>query len=89
LFEIVLPMVTPALPHAILCFLYAWNDFFFALILTPPIADGSGRRGQLHELRRLEWGKIAAGGSLVMARFLIFSLAVRALSGERTDGWRR
>ena len=33
--KIVLPMVAPGIAAtAILCFLYAWNDFFFALILT-------------------------------------------------------
>jgi multiple sugar transport system permease protein len=72
--QIVLPMVAPA----ILCFLYAWNDFFFALILTrtdartAPVAVVN-----FMNYEGWEWGKIAAGGSLVMAPVLIFSLAVR------------
>ena len=63
---------------AILCFLYAWNDFFFALILTrtnartAPVAVVN-----FMNYEGWEWGKIAAGGSLVMAPVLIFSLAVR------------
>ena len=35
LLKIVLPLSGPGLAAtAILCFLYSWNDFFFALILT-------------------------------------------------------
>jgi multiple sugar transport system permease protein len=77
--EIVLPMVTPGIAAtAILCFLYAWNDFFFALILTrtnartAPVAVVN-----FMNYEGWEWGKIAAGGSLVMAPVLVFSLAVR------------
>jgi multiple sugar transport system permease protein len=77
--QIVLPMVTPGVAAtAILCFLYAWNDFFFALILTrtnartAPVAVVN-----FMNYEGWEWGKIAAGGSLVMAPVLIFSLAVR------------
>jgi multiple sugar transport system permease protein len=77
--KIVLPMVTPGIAAtAILCFLYAWNDFFFALILTrtnartAPVAVVN-----FMNYEGWEWGKIAAGGSLVMAPVLIFSLAVR------------
>ena len=77
--RIVLPMVAPGIAAtAILCFLYAWNDFFFALILTrtnartAPVAVVN-----FMNYEGWEWGKIAAGGSLVMAPALIFSLAVR------------
>jgi multiple sugar transport system permease protein len=77
--EIVLPMVAPGIAAtAILCFLYAWNDFFFALILTrtnartAPVAVVN-----FMNYEGWEWGKIAAGGSLVMAPVLVFSLAVR------------
>jgi multiple sugar transport system permease protein len=77
--QIVLPLVAPGIAAtAILCFLYAWNDFFFALILTrtnartAPVAVVN-----FMNYEGWEWGKIAAGGSLVMAPVLIFSLAVR------------
>jgi len=79
LLKIVLPMVAPGIAAAaILCFLYAWNDFFFALILTRT----SARTAPVAVVNFMnyegwEWGKIAAGGSLVMAPVLIFSLAVR------------
>lgn len=77
--QIVLPIVAPGIAAtAILCFLYAWNDFFFALILTRT----SARTAPVAVVNFMnyegwEWGKIAAGGSLVMAPVLIFSLAVR------------
>jgi multiple sugar transport system permease protein len=77
--KIVLPIVAPGIAAtAILCFLYAWNDFFFALILTRT----SARTAPVAVVNFMnyegwEWGKIAAGGSLVMAPVLMFSLAVR------------
>ncbi len=77
--EIVLPMATAGIAAtAILCFLYAWNDFFFALILTrtdartAPVAVVN-----FMNYEGWEWGKIAAGGSLVMAPVLAFSMLVR------------
>jgi multiple sugar transport system permease protein len=77
--EIVMPMAAAGLAAtAILCFLYAWNDFFFALILTrtdartAPVAVVN-----FMNYEGWEWGKIAAGGSLVMAPVLLFSLLVR------------
>jgi multiple sugar transport system permease protein len=77
--EIVLPVASAGIAAtAILCFLYAWNDFFFALILTrteartAPVAVVN-----FMNYEGWEWGKIAAGGSLVMAPVLVFSLLVR------------
>ena len=64
--------------YAVGGFLYAWNDFFFALILTrtdartAPVAVVN-----FMNYEGWEWGKIAAGGSLVMAPVLIFSMMVR------------
>lgn len=77
--RIVLPLSGPGLAAtAILCFLYAWNDFFFALILTrteamtAPVAVVN-----FMNYEGWEWGKIAAGGTLVMLPVLVFSIAVR------------
>jgi multiple sugar transport system permease protein len=77
--RIMLPMVTPGIAAtAILCFLYAWNDFFFALILTRTAARTAPVAVvNFMNYEGWEWGKIAAGGSLVMAPVLVFSLAVR------------
>src|SRR6201986_5183756 len=92
--RIVLPMVAPGIAAtAILCFLYAWNHFFFALILTrtnartAPVAVVN-----FMNYEGWEWGKIAAGGSLVVAPVLIFSLAVRrylvsGLTAGAVEGW--
>jgi len=77
--RIVLPLSAPGLAAtAILCFLYAWNDFFFALILTrteamtAPVAVVN-----FMNYEGWEWGKIAAGGTLVMLPVLLFSFVVR------------
>ena len=77
--RIMLPMVAPGIAAtAILCFLYAWNDFFFALILTRTAARTAPVAVvNFMNYEGWEWGKIAAGGSLVMAPVLVFSLAVR------------
>ena len=77
--RIILPLTGPGLAAtAILCFLFAWNDFFFALILTrtdamtAPVAVVN-----FMNYEGWEWGRIAAGGTLIMMPVLVFSLAVR------------
>jgi multiple sugar transport system permease protein len=78
-FRVVLPLAAPGLAAtAILCFLFAWNDFFFALILTrteamtAPVAVVN-----FMNYEGWEWGRIAAGGTMVMLPVLVFSVAVR------------
>ena len=77
--SIMLPISGPGVAAtAILCFLYSWNDFFFALILTrnqamtAPVAVVN-----FMNYEGWEWGKIAAGGTMVMLPVLIFSVVVR------------
>lgn len=77
--RILLPLSAPGLAAtAILCFLFAWNDFFFALILTrteamtAPVAVVN-----FMNYEGWEWGRIAAGGTMVMLPVLVFSLLVR------------
>jgi multiple sugar transport system permease protein len=79
LVRIVLPTAAPGLAAtAILCFIYAWNDFFFALILTrtdamtAPVAVVN-----FMNYEGWEWGRIAAAGVMVMLPVLVFSIAVR------------
>lgn len=79
LVRIVLPTAAPGLAAtAILCFVFSWNDFFFALILTrsdamtAPVAVVN-----FMNYEGWEWGKIAAGGTMVMLPVLVFSLVVR------------
>jgi multiple sugar transport system permease protein len=77
--RVILPLSAPGLAAtAILCFLFAWNDFFFALILTrteamtAPVAVVN-----FMNYEGWEWGRIAAGGTMVMLPVLAFSLLVR------------
>lgn len=77
--KIVLPLAAPGLAAtAIFCFLFSWNDFFFALILTrkhamtAPVAVVN-----FMNYEGWEWGKIAAGGTMVMLPVVLFSLLVR------------
>ena len=87
--KIALPLTAPGLAAtAILCFLFAWNDFFFALILTrteamtAPVAVVN-----FMNYEGWEWGRIAAGGTMVMLPVLVFSLLVRRfLVGGLTAG---
>jgi multiple sugar transport system permease protein len=77
--RVVLPTAAPGLAAtAILCFVFSWNDFFFALILTrssamtAPVAVVN-----FMNYAGWEWGRIAAGGTMVMLPVLVFSLLVR------------
>lgn len=77
--RIILPLSGPGLAAtAILCFLYSWNDFFFALILTR--TEATTAPVAIVNFMNYEgwaWGKIAAGGAMVMLPVLIFSFLVR------------
>ena len=77
--RVILPLSAPGLAAtAIFTFLFAWNDFFYALILTrtqsmtAPVAVVN-----FMTYEGWEWGNIAAGGTLVMLPVVIFSLLVR------------
>lgn len=76
---IVLPMSGPAVvTTAMLCFLYSWNDFFLALTLTRNSAmTAPVEVVNFMNYEGWEWGKIAAGGTLIMAPVLLFSLLMR------------
>jgi len=74
-----LPLTAPGLATtAILCFLFSWNDFFFALVLTRTVAM-TAPVGIINFLNYegWEWGKIAAGGTVVMLPVLLFGFLVR------------
>lgn len=76
---VVLPLATPGLiATAILCFLFSWNEFLFALVITrsdamtAPVAIT-----RFLAFEGAEWGKIAAGTVVLILPVLIFALAVR------------
>jgi len=88
--RIALPLSAPGLAATgILCFILSWNDFFYALILTrtqamtAPVAIVN-----FMQYEGWEWGKIAAGGVLVMLPVLAFALFVRGylVSGLMAGG---
>jgi multiple sugar transport system permease protein len=77
--RITLPLTAPGLAAtAVLCFIFSWNDFFYALILTrtnamtAPVAIIN-----FMQYEGWEWGKMAAGGSMVMLPVVIFTVLVR------------
>jgi multiple sugar transport system permease protein len=77
--RVTLPLAAPGLgATAVLCFVYSWNDFFYALILTRTAAmTAPVAVVNFMQYEGWEWGKIAAGGTLVMLPVVVFSLIVR------------
>lgn len=76
---VALPLAAPGIAAtAVICFITAWNDFFFALILTRTNASTAPVAvvGFI-QYSGWEWGRIAAAGTLVMLPVLIFSILVR------------
>ena len=79
LWKVVFPLVVPGLAAtAILCFIYSWNEFLYAVILT-------GRNAKTVPVaitgfitnRDILWGRIAASGTMVLFPVLIFALSVQ------------
>ena len=93
LFRVSLPLVAPGLAAtAILGFLYCWNEFLYAVILTGrdartlPVTITSFMTN-----KAILWGRIAASGSLVLIPVLIFALLaqrylIRGLSRGAVKG---
>lgn len=93
LFRVSIPLVAPGLAAtAILGFLYCWNEFLYAVILT-------GRNARTLPVtitsfmtnKAILWGRIAASGSLVLIPVLIFALLaqrylIRGLSRGAVKG---
>jgi multiple sugar transport system permease protein len=79
LLRITLPLTAPGLAAtAVLCFIFSWNDFFYALILTRTHAQTAPVAiVNFIQYEGWEWGKIAAGGTLVMLPVIVFSMLVR------------
>ncbi len=76
---ITLPLAAPGLAAtAVICFIQSWNDFFFALVLTRTQASTAPVAivGFMQYVG-WEWGRMAAGGTLVMLPVVLFSVVVR------------
>jgi len=92
-FRISVPITAPGLAAtAILSFIYCWNEFLYAVILTGrdartlPVTITSFMTN-----KAILWGRIAASGSLVLLPVLIFALVaqrylVRGLSRGAVKG---
>ena len=76
---VTLPLAAPGVAAtAVLCFIFSWNDFFYALILTRTHAvTAPVEIVNFLQYEGWEWGKIAAGGTLVMLPVVLFALLVR------------
>ncbi|HEX7973576.1 MAG TPA: carbohydrate ABC transporter permease [Anaerolineales bacterium] len=93
LMRVSLPIVAPGLAAtAILGFLYSWNEFLYAVILTGrdartlPVTITSFMTN-----KAILWGRIAASGSLVLVPVLVFALLaqrylIRGLSKGAVKG---
>jgi multiple sugar transport system permease protein len=77
--HVTLPLATPGVATAaIFSYLIAWNDFFFALVLTRAEAKTAPVAiTDYVSFLGWEWGKIAAGSVLVMLPSLFFAVLVR------------
>jgi multiple sugar transport system permease protein len=76
LFRVSVPLVAPGLAAtAILGFLYCWNEFLYAVILTGRVARTLPVTiTSFMTNKAILWGRIAASGSLVLIPVLIFAL---------------
>jgi multiple sugar transport system permease protein len=77
--RITLPLSAPGLATtAIFCFLFSWNDFFYSLILTRSEAVTSPVAiVNFMNYESWEWGKIAAGATMIMLPVVALSIVVR------------
>ncbi len=76
---IALPMAKPGLiATAVLCFVFAWNDYLFATVLTSgqtqtlPVVAAA-----LQTMRGILWGQVMSMGTLIFIPVLIVGIAIR------------
>lgn len=77
--RVVMPVVAPGMAAAaILCFIYSWNEFLFAVILTGRTAKTApvAITGFITN-RDILWGRIAAAGTAVLLPVFVFALSVQ------------
>ena len=77
--RVTLPLSAPGLAAtAVICFILAWNDFFYALVLTRTNASTAPVAiVNFIQYTGWEWGRIAAAGTMVMLPVVVFSILVR------------
>ncbi len=86
--RIAIPLAAPGIAStAILVFIFAWNEFLFALTLT----RFNARTASISILNYMayegtEWGKVAAAGTLILLPVLCFSILIRKYLVQTTAG---
>lgn len=78
-YRVILPLIAPGLAAtAIICLMFSWNEFMFALVLSrndvvtaPVIAN------QFVTMYGVKWGELTAASTLMTAPVLIFAIMVR------------
>ena len=77
--RITIPMITPGIvSSAILCFIFSWNEFMFALILTRRAAKTAPVQiVNFMAYEGVDWGQFASAGILILLPVLMFSFAIR------------
>ncbi len=77
--DVILPMIKPGLGSTIvLCSLFSWNDYLFAMVL-----GGHGARtipvgiGEFASASGILWGEIMAGGLIMIIPMVILGLVIR------------
>ncbi|MEQ2519900.1 carbohydrate ABC transporter permease [Ruthenibacterium sp. CLA-JM-H11] len=79
LFKIAIPLSTPGIAStAILSFIFSWNEFLFALLLTRQKVQ-TAPIGILNFIvfERMNWGVIAAGSIVIALPVVVFGIAIR------------
>jgi multiple sugar transport system permease protein len=77
--QICLPLIAPGLATtAIFCFIFSWNEFLFALILTATKAQTMpvAVTGFIRETG-IMWGHMAAAGIVIMLPMVLFTIALQ------------
>lgn len=77
--SIALPLVAPGLAATgILTFIFSWNEFLFALILTgsKAVTLPVGITGYMKETG-INWGYMTAGGALALIPVIVFTILVQ------------
>jgi len=88
LLSIAVPMAMPGIASAaILVFIFAWNEFLFALTLT----QFDAKTAAIAILNYMayegtEWGKLAAAGIMILAPVLVFAVFIRRYLVQVTAG---
>ena len=77
--KIVFPLAMPGLVATIIvCFIFSWNEFFFAFLLSKSAAQTAPVAVlNFYNSQGILWGRMCAASVLVMAPVMIFALIIR------------